>query len=85
MIQLRRKMLVAIIIVSLAAGVGLGGWGAAAFERGKGSPLLAQVQAPIVPAALPVPTGTFAQVAAAVGAGQRGHVQQEAARAPLET
>ncbi|MEK6665564.1 MAG: Do family serine endopeptidase [candidate division NC10 bacterium] len=66
MIQLRRKMLVAIIIVSLAAGVGLGGWGAAAFERGKGHPLLAQIQAPIVPAALPVPTGTFAQVATAV-------------------
>jgi serine protease Do len=66
MIQLRRKMFVAIMIVSLAVGVGLGGWGAAAFERGKGRPLLAQIQVPIVPAALPVPTGTFAQVAAAV-------------------
>ncbi len=66
MIQLRRKMFVAIVIVSLATGVGLGGWGAGAVERAKSRPLLAQIQAPIIPAAAPVPTGTFAQVAAAV-------------------
>ncbi len=66
MIQLRRRMLIAIVILSVAVGAGLGGWGAGAVERAKGHPMLAQIQAPIVPAALPVPTGTFAQVAAAV-------------------
>ncbi len=66
MIQLGRKMFVAVIIVSLAAGVGLGGWGAGAVERVKVRPVLTQIQAPIVPAALPLPSGTFAQVAAAV-------------------
>ena len=66
MIQLRPKTFVAVIIVSLAVGVGLGGWGAGAFERAKVRPFLAEVRAPIVPAALPLPTGTFAQVAAAV-------------------
>ncbi|MBI2543760.1 MAG: trypsin-like peptidase domain-containing protein, partial [Candidatus Rokubacteria bacterium] len=66
MIQLRRKTFVAVIILSLAVGLGLGGWGAGAVERAKGRPMFAQMQAPVVPAALPVPTGTFAQVAAAV-------------------
>ncbi len=66
MIQLGRKTLIAIIIVSLAVGVGLGGWGAGAVERTRVRPVLTEIQAPIVPAALPLPTGTFAQVAAAV-------------------
>jgi len=66
MIQLGRKTFVAVIILVLAVGVGLGGWGAGAVERAKVRPLLAQIQAPVIPAALPIPSGGFAQVAAAV-------------------
>jgi len=82
MIQLSRNTLVILLLLTLAAGVGLGGWGAGAWETGKPRPLpgptlphaptpLARVPgvgglAPIIPAALPLPSGSFAQVAAAV-------------------
>ncbi|MBI4591698.1 MAG: Do family serine endopeptidase [Candidatus Rokubacteria bacterium] len=66
MIQLGRKTFVAVVIVALIFGVGLGSWGAAGVERMKVRPVLTEIQAPIVPAALPLPTGTFAQVASAV-------------------
>jgi serine protease Do len=66
MIQVGRKTFVTLIIVTLVVGVGVGAWGVGAVERAKVRPLLAEIQAPIVPAALPLPTGTFAQVAAAV-------------------
>jgi serine protease Do len=67
MIQLSRKAFVIVLLLVLTAGVGLGGWGTRAVEKGK-PPLLPNltVQAPVVPAALPVPSGSFAQVAAAV-------------------
>ena len=67
MIQLSRKTFVTLLILALAVGAGLGGWGAGAVEKGKPRLLLGPpVQAPIVPAALPLPSGSFAQVAAAV-------------------
>jgi len=67
MIQLKRKTFVIVVLLALAAGVGLGGWGAGAVEKGKPRLLPRPlVQAPIVPAALPMPSGSFAQVAAAV-------------------
>ncbi len=58
MIQVKRKTIGVVLLLALAFGAGLGT-----------RPLLAQgagVQAPIVPAALPVPSGSFAEVAAAV-------------------
>jgi serine protease Do len=67
MIELSRRTFGILLIISLAVGVGLGGWGAGAVEKAKPRPLAGPaVQAPIVPAALPVPSGSFAQVAAAV-------------------
>ncbi|MBI4241316.1 MAG: Do family serine endopeptidase [Candidatus Rokubacteria bacterium] len=75
MIQLSRKAFVIVLLLTLAAGVGLGGWGTGAVERGKprlapgpASPHAFGVwgPAPIIPAALPVPSGSFAQVAATV-------------------
>ncbi len=58
MIQVKRKTIGVVLLLALAFGAGLGT-----------RPLLAQgagVQAPIVPAALPVPSDSFAEVAAAV-------------------
>ena len=67
MIQLSRKTFAIVLIAALAAGVGLGGWGAGALEKSRPRLLLSPaVQAPIIPAALPVPSGSFAKVAEAV-------------------
>jgi serine protease Do len=66
MIHLSRKKFVVTLALVLAFGVWLGHWGAGAVEQSKISPLPVGSQAPIIPAALPLPSGSFAQVAAAV-------------------
>jgi serine protease Do len=66
MIQLSRNRFVVMLVVALAVGAGLGHWGAGAAEKAKVLPLPAESRVPIVPAALPLPSGSFAQVAAAV-------------------
>jgi serine protease Do len=67
MIQLSRKSFAILLLLILAGGIGLGAWGAGAVEKTKPRPLAGPgVQAPIVPAALPVPSGSFSQVARAV-------------------
>jgi len=68
MISLRRTTLVFLVLVAAAFGVGLGSWGAGAADSGRPARGLAPgLQAPIVPAALPLPSGSFAQVAETVG------------------
>ncbi|MFQ5828373.1 MAG: trypsin-like peptidase domain-containing protein [Candidatus Methylomirabilia bacterium] len=68
MVHLRRTTFVILLIVAVTAGIGLGGWGAGAVENAQSPRSLAApaVQAPIIPAALPVPSGSFATVAKAV-------------------
>ena len=66
MIHLSRKTLVILLLLTLATGAGLGAWGANSVDRANPRPLWsAPVQAPIIPAAIPI-QGSFAQVAAAV-------------------
>jgi len=77
MILVRRGTLVVMLVIAAALGVGLGSWGASAVDAPKpvapaaprqAEPMqTAAVQAPVVPAALPVASGSFAQVAEAVG------------------
>jgi len=79
MILIRRGNLVVMLVIAAALGVGLGSWGASALDLPKPlgqaprqestmqAPMHAAVQAPVVPAALPVASGSFAQVAEAVG------------------
>jgi serine protease Do len=66
MIAVSRKVFAMIVVLAVALGAGLGGWASGAFEKAKNNPGAGGVQVPIVPAALPLPSGTFAQVAAAV-------------------
>ena len=67
MISLRRSTLVFLILIVGALGVGIGSWGAGAGDGGKPAPALRPgLQAPLVPAALPVASGSFAQVAETV-------------------
>jgi serine protease Do len=84
MVHLNRRTFVAVIAIALAVGVGVGGWVAGAVERAAPRPIL--VQAPIIPAAQPVPGGTFAQVAAAVRPAviNINTVMRGTARTPLE-
>ena len=80
MILVKRGTLVVMLVIAAALGVGLGSWGASALDlskpvaqQGPGQqaptqgPMTAAVLAPVVPAALPVASGSFAQVAEAVG------------------
>ena len=69
MISLRRTTLVFLVLVASAFGVGLGSWGASGVDSAKSARLrpTAALQAPLIPAALPVPSGSFAQVAETVG------------------
>jgi serine protease Do len=68
MILVKRSTILFAILISLVIGAGLGTWGAGAVDLAK--PMRPQlhggVQGPIVPAALPVPSGSFAQVAESV-------------------
>ncbi len=75
MITLKPSSLVFMLLMAVVIGAGLGTWGAGAVDLAK--PPGASVPAPsaspamptgrIVPAALPVPSGSFAQVADSVG------------------
>jgi serine protease Do len=72
MILVRRGTLVVMLVIAAALGVGVGSWGASAVDPAKHpdpTPPQQQVamRAPVVPAALPVASGSFAQVAEAVG------------------
>jgi len=72
MILVRRGTLVVMLVIAAALGVGVGSWGASAVDPAKHpDPAPPQQQlamrVPVVPAALPVASGSFAQVAEAVG------------------
>jgi len=83
MIVVKRGTLVVMLVIAAALGVGLGSWGASAVDLVKPpgppaapmpaaapvqtAPLASGVQAPVVPAAMPVPSGSFAKVAEVVG------------------
>src|SRR5215468_2385485 len=83
MIVVKRGTLVVMLVIAAALGVGLGSWGASAVDLVKPpvppaapmpaaaplqtAPLVPGVQAPVVPAAMPVSSGSFAKVAEAVG------------------
>jgi serine protease Do len=75
MISVKRSTLAFVVLVTLVAGAGLGTWGAGAVDQIKpGTPstlspgsLPSGTQPRIVPAALPIPSGSFAQVAESVG------------------
>jgi len=72
MISLKRSTLGFVVLVTLVVGAGLGTWGAGAVDQvkpapGVVAPLPAGTQPRVVPAALPIPSGSFAQVAESVG------------------
>jgi serine protease Do len=67
MISLKRSTLIFLMLMGLVVGAGLGSWGAGAVDLAKPPRApQAKVQGPVVPAALPVPSGSFSQVADAV-------------------
>src|SRR5215510_14034741 len=67
MISLRRSTLVFLVLMAAALGVGIGSWGAGAVDSAKpGRVGRGGLQAPVIPTALPVPSGSFAQVAETV-------------------
>ena len=74
MISVKRSTLAFVVLVTLVAGAALGTWGAGAVDQIKpGTPatpspgsLPSGTQPRIVPAALPIPSGSFAQVAESV-------------------
>src|SRR6266542_3729254 len=68
MISLKRSTLVFVLLMAIVVGAGLGTWGAGAVDlAGPKRPVpAAGVQATIGPAALPVPSGSFSQVAESV-------------------
>ncbi|MBI2460244.1 MAG: DegQ family serine endoprotease [Candidatus Rokubacteria bacterium] len=65
MVSLRRGTLGAVLAAVLIVGAGVGGLIVAAVERGE-PPTVVQLEAPLVPASVPVVSNTFRQVAAAV-------------------
>ena len=69
MISLKRSTLVFLLLMAMVVGAGLGTWGAGAVDLATPpypKPTRMGVQGPIVPAALPVPSGSFSQVAETV-------------------
>jgi serine protease Do len=75
MISVKRSTLAFIVLVTLVMGAGLGTWGAGAVDQVKPSgpgaapppSLPSGTQPRLIPAALPIPSGSFAQVAENVG------------------
>jgi serine protease Do len=70
MIAVRRSTLAFLLLIAAGLGVGLGAWGAGAADPGR-PPAPAVVQStaaplPVVPAAVPLPAGSLAQVAESV-------------------
>jgi serine protease Do len=68
MISVKRSTVAFMVLVALVVGVGLGAWGAGAVDApGPSRPAAPpRIQGAIVPAALPVPSGSFSQVAESV-------------------
>jgi len=76
MIVVKRGTLVVMLVIAAALGVGLGSWGASAVDLARPpahEPTLARdtqpppsVTGPVVPAVLPVPSGSFSRIAEAV-------------------
>src|SRR5215470_1132827 len=69
MVLVKRSTVAFMILVALVAGAGLGAWGAGAVDLSKPAPRPPRpvaVQGAVVPAALPVPSGSFSQVAETV-------------------
>jgi serine protease Do len=69
MILVKRSTLVFLLLMAIVVGAGLGTWGAGAVDLArppypKAAP--AGIQGPVVPAALPIPSGSFAQVTESV-------------------
>jgi serine protease Do len=63
MISLKRSTLIFLVLMAVVIGAGLGSWGAGAVDLARPKSPLPALQAPIVRAALPVPSGSFSQVA----------------------
>jgi len=69
MILLKRSTLVFLLLMAIVIGAGLGTWGVGAVDLARPTyPRAARggVQGPVVPAVLPVPSGSFSQVAETV-------------------
>jgi serine protease Do len=69
MILVKRSTVAFMILVALVAGAGLGAWGAGEVDSAKPAvraPRVTSGQGSVVPAALPVPSGTFAVVSESV-------------------
>ena len=67
MISIKRRTLVVLLLVAAALGAGAVTWGTETADVGKPFRVLpAGMQARVIPAALPVPSGSFAQVAETV-------------------
>ncbi len=65
MISMKRRTLVIVVLLALAAGASAGAWGAGE-PAAPARALPAGLQARVIPAALPLPSGSFAQVAETV-------------------
>jgi len=76
MIVVKRGTLVVMLVIAAALGVGLGSWGASAVDLARppaheptparDTPTSSPLTGPVVPAALPVPSGSFSRIAEAV-------------------
>jgi serine protease Do len=66
MIVLRRRTLAILLVIAAALGVGVGSWSAGPAAPTAPRSLPAALQAPVIPAALPLPSASFAQIAEAV-------------------
>ena len=69
MIVMKRSTLVFLLLMAIVIGAGLGTWGAGAVDLAKpipSRPKAVGLMGPVVPAALPVPSGSFSQVAETV-------------------
>jgi len=68
MISVKRSTVAFVVLVALVVGAGLGAWGAGAVDLAQPArpALRPGVHGPIIPAALPVASGSFAQVAETV-------------------
>ena len=72
MVQLKRRSLIAIVIVALLLGAGLGAVSTSRPPASGGGAYAQSVEAPILPVQMPLNTGTFAKVAEAIS-----HLKQD--------
>ena len=76
MMQLKRKTFVAIVVLAVLAGAGLGTYAtrrATEIVRGR-PPAVSFVEAPILPVQMPLTTGTFAKVIGRASCRERVYV-----------